>query len=206
MAHENDTFEQHREVLRSRLCDRSVIPQEEDSNGKHDIFERRFFPSGTVNNVLNDDELLRLFKSLATTELDLQPECLARNASKENPRNFIAVLITAKSSINTFVSFAREALVEDSLPLPSLPVENRELLQRVLGNDGAVNDFLEEQIAFSAPVIKRNEEVRGSYGRLPYKRQKLIGKGSFGDVYEVVVSCLSLHVSSPQSVTRMMPS
>jgi hypothetical protein len=71
--------------------------------------------------------------------------------------------------------------------LVRLPTEDGGSLQIILEDDVAADNFLQKQHEFLAPVIEKNKEVKGHFRRLPYVRERLIGQGSFGKIYEVSV-------------------
>ncbi|KAH7067359.1 kinase-like domain-containing protein [Paraphoma chrysanthemicola] len=173
-----------------------------------DQIEQRFFPAGTSETVLTASKLERVFNHVVATHegrsLGIEPRQLARQFESRRLHTFLAILITTKCDIEPLVSFTAR-LVAPSIwtdahqTLATLPVERRDNLSFVLGDDVTADLFFKSQHDFFAPIIEKNKEVKGRYRRLPYVEEKLIGQGSFGKIYEVVVRIIP-HCSLPLAV------
>jgi serine/threonine protein kinase len=162
--------------------------------------ERRFFPAGTAEKVLTSEALTRLFTTISSTErasnLRLQPAVLARLVETRKLHAFLAILVTSNCDLDGFSAFTTNLLAPDQWSNPGgdiqLPTEDGNRLQDILEDDVAADNFLQKQHEFFAAVIEKNKEVKGRFRRLPYVREKLIGQGSFGKIYDVSVRLLSL--------------
>lgn len=157
--------------------------------------ERRFFPAGTAEKVLTCEALTRLFTTISSTErassLRLQPVALARLVETRKLHVFLAILVTSNCDLDGFSAFTTNILAPDQWSNPGgeiqLPTEDSNRLQDILEDDVAADNFLQKQHEFFAAVIEKNKEVKGHFRRLPYVREKLIGQGSFGKIYDVSV-------------------
>lgn len=192
------SFRDLRDSLYRSLVAHSCVPREEHDDGAvTDQLEKRFFPEGTATSVLTASRLERLFTLvIATGYASLQafhPRDLAQRINHRKLHVFLAILITSKCDIESLLSFT-ETLVavrtwtDAESVLAQLPVQRRSNLRTVLGDDVTADIFFQKQYDFFAPVIVKNTEVKGHFHRLPYVSQKLIGQGSFGKIYKVVVS------------------
>jgi hypothetical protein len=191
-------FDACRNNLYQKLAVRACTPKvETDDTGttinKHGVF----YPAGTAKEVLSTENLEQLF-----THVLASPSCpnfsstaleLAQRVKSCKLHKFIAIMIVVNCDLKAMISFtshlvAPRTLSEDVLKNITLPLENPTFAKSVLGNAATTDLFLEKQHEFLAPVIRKYEEVKGDFRRLPYVKEKLIGQGSFGTVYEVEVS------------------
>jgi hypothetical protein len=190
-------FRKLRDYLYKKLVDVSCVPKEElDDDVVTEQLEKRFFPAGTAAKVLTSSRLERLFTLVTATGhpplLRFQPAQLAQQIEVRDLHNYVAILITSKCDIEPLISFT-ETLVatrtwsDTEQQLAALPVHNKSSVWAVIGDDVTADIFFQKQHDFFAPIIVKNKEVRGQFRRLPYVRQKLIGEGSFGKIYKVVV-------------------
>jgi hypothetical protein len=192
------SFKELRDSLYRSLVARSCVPKEEHDDGVvTDQLEKRFFPEGTATNVLTPSKLERLFALvIATGHASLQvfhPRDLAQRLNHRRLHVYLAILITSKCDMESLLSFtenlvASRAWTDVERELAQLPVQHRGNLRRVLGDDVTADIFFQKQYDFFAPVIVKYTEVKGQFHRLPYVNQKLIGQGSFGKIYKVVIS------------------
>ena len=190
------SFKDLRDILYKSLVDNACVPQVDIDGVVTEQLEKRFFPAGTADQVLTRNKLEQLFTLVIATgqlpALDLRPAQLARQVETRKLHVFLAILITSKCDIEALLSFteklvASRAWTEADRKLATLPVEHRGSLRTLLGDDVTADIFFQKQHDFFAPIIEKNKEVRGHFRRVPYVREKLIGQGSFGKIYEVVV-------------------
>jgi hypothetical protein len=191
-------FDACRNNLYQKLATRACTPKiETDDTGtsinKHGVF----YPAGTAKDVLSMENLEQLF-----THVLASPSCpnfsstameLARRVESCKLHKFIAIMIVVNCDLKAMISFtshlvAPQTLSEDVLKNITLPLENPTFAKSILGNAATTDLFLEKQHEFLAPVIRKYKEIKGDFRRLPYVKEKLIGKGSFGTVYKVEVS------------------
>ena len=191
-------FDACRNNLYQKLATRACTPKVETDDGRTPLNRHGvFFPAGTAEKVLSIENLEQLF-----THVLASPTCpnfsstavdLARRVDMRKLQKFIAITIVLNCDLKAMISFtshlvAPRTLSEDVRKNSALPLENPTFAKSVLGNEATANLFLEKQYEFLAPVIKKYKEVKGDFRRLPYVKEKQIGKGSFGTVYKVEVS------------------
>jgi hypothetical protein len=174
-------FRDLRDFIYRQLVALSCVPQVEFNGVVTDQLDKRFFPAGTATKVLTPSRLERLFVSIfavgQTTSPESSPERLAQSVDVRRLHIFLAILITSKVDLETMLSFIEKLVAK----------RQWSSLRAVLGDDVTADIFFQKQHDFLAPVIEKNREIRGHFRRLPYVREKLIGQGSFGKVYKVVV-------------------
>lgn len=207
-------FKDLRTSLYRDLVSYSCVPQVDVEGTFKPQPDKRFFPRGTAKKVLTSDVLGQLF---ALVTLNVPPRVsisrasqLARQVEARKLHVFIAILITSQCDLDAYSAFtarlvAPEIWTDADHRLATLPAEHSRRLREMLGDDLLADNFLDKQYEFFAPVIEKYGEIRGQFRRLPYIREKLIGQGSFGRIYEVVVCdsvtfacrdvCLSLFIS-----------
>jgi hypothetical protein len=183
-------FKDLRNSLYTDLVAYACIPEVEIDGVVTQQLERRFFPAGTAEKVLTFDALERLLTLV--TPARSRPVQLAKQVEIRKLHVFLAVLITSKCDIEALVSFTETLLVPQTwtdalVELVKLPTEHVGNLRNILGDDPTADIFFQKQHDFFAPIIEKNKEISGQFRRVPYVREKLIGQGSFGRIYEVVV-------------------
>jgi hypothetical protein len=183
-------FKDLRNALYADLVAYACVPQVEIDNVVTEQLERRFFPAGTAEKVLTFDALERLLTLVTPT--GFRPALLAQRVETRKLHVFLAVLIASKCDIEALFSFTEKLLTPQIwsnalVELAKLPTEHVDSLRDILGDDPTADIFFQKQHDFFAPIIEKNKEVRGQFRRVPYVREKLIGQGSFGKIYEVVV-------------------
>jgi hypothetical protein len=194
-----DTFKGLRDSLYTSLTDHCCVPQVVDIDGSvADQLERRFFPAGTAAKVLTVSKLERLFTLVARQAGHKSPllsnsSQLAQQAGIRKLHEFIAILIISRCDIEALVSFTEKLVATQTWTaaehaLARLPAERRDTLRAILGDQVTADIFFQEQHDFFAAIIEKHKEIKGNFRRVPYVREKLIGQGSFGKIYEVVVS------------------
>lgn len=196
MAQNQSSFRALRNSLYRSLVTCACIPQLEIDGVVAEQPEKRFFPAGTAESILTTDVLRHLFTSIVAPgkshAFGLQPSQLAYHVEVRELHVFLAVLIISKCDIEPLLSFTEKLVAprtwtEAEHKLAKLPVEHSHSLRVTLGDDVTADDFLQKQHEFFSPVIHKNKEIRGHFRRLPYVSEKLIGQGSFGKIYAVVV-------------------
>jgi hypothetical protein len=192
----DSTFKELRNILYTNLVGYCCIPQVEIDGVVTDQLERPFFPDGTATRVLTFSKLERLFTSIIpggqAITAAFRPTQLAHNVEARMLHKFLAILIILRCDIQSFLSFteklvAPQTWTADDYALAKLPAEHRDSLRAIFGDDMTANIFFQKQHDFFAPIIEKNKEVRSRFRRVPYVREKLIGQGSFGKIYEVDV-------------------
>jgi hypothetical protein len=204
MAHDDARrFKDLRNSLYTDLIAYAYIPEVEIDGVVTKQLERRFYPAGTAEKVLTFDALERLLALVTPT--GFRPVHLAQQVDVRKLHVFLAVLIASKCDIEALASFTETLLVPriwtDALDgLAKLPTEHVGNLRDVLGDEPTADIFFQKQHDFFAPIIEKNKEVRGQFRRVPYVREKLIGQGSFGRIYEVVVSLRYSSIIEPVEI------
>ncbi|KAF2027483.1 kinase-like protein [Setomelanomma holmii] len=199
MAKNGEGFKPLRDSLYRSLVALACVPRvwQEYNESWVDQIEQRFFPAGTAEAVLTLSTLEQLFALIVATRdgqsLSVHPVRLAHQFEDRKLHTFLAILITSKCDIEPLISFTRKFVAppiwtDADKALAELPSERRDSLRAVLGDEVAVDFFFKGQHDFFAPIIGKNKEIRGSFRRLPYVKQKLIGQGSFGRIFEVEIS------------------
>jgi serine/threonine protein kinase len=185
-------FKDLRNSLYTDLVAYACIPRVEIDGVVTEQLERRFFPADTAKKVLTSNALDRLLTLVTPT--GIRPAHLAQQVETRKLHVFLAVLIASNCDIEALASFTKTLLVPRTWTnalseLAKLPTEHVGNLRDVLGDIQSADLFFQIQHDFFAPIIEKNKEVRSQFRRVPYVREKLIGQGSFGRIYEVVV-CL----------------
>jgi hypothetical protein len=186
------TFKDVRNSLYAELVAFACVPQQVDVDGKTtDQLERRFFPVGTAEKVLTFKALERLLRWVTPTGF-LSGE-LAQRVEIRKLHVFLAILIVSQCDEDVLSSFTKVLLTpptwtETLITLAKLPAESVGDLRDILCDDPTADIFFQKQHDFFAPIIEKNREIRSLYRRVPYMKEKLVGQGSFGKIYEVVVS------------------
>jgi hypothetical protein len=191
------SFKDVRKSLYMDLTAHAYIPMVVDiDGGVTKEVDKRFFPAGTAEKVLTPEALTRLFKTIASTQpesvLSLQPAQIAKQVETRKLHVFLAILITSNCDLEALSAFTTKLLAQtqwtnDDGEFVKLPIEDAESLQIILEDSVAADNFLQKQHEFFAAIIEKNKEVKGRFRRLPYVREKLIGQGSFGKIYDVSV-------------------
>jgi hypothetical protein len=191
------TFKDVRNSLYTDLGKHACVPQVDVDGTITEELERRFFPAGTAEKVLTFDALERLLRWVQPT--GFRSTELAQLVETRKLHVFLAILIASQCDKDALSSFTKKLLTpriwtNDLIDLAKLPAERIDSLREILCDDPTADIFFQKQHDFFAPIIEKNKETRSLYRRVPYVREKLIGQGSFGRIYEVVVrpSLLSL--------------
>jgi hypothetical protein len=200
-------FKRLRDSLYQHLVTLSCVPKFEKDGVEIEQLEKRFFPEGTAAQVLTLPRLEKLFTLVVATRhaslSGFDPAQLAQQIDVRNLRVYLAILITSKCDIEALLSFTEKLVTsiwnDAERRLAELPAQYRSNVSIVLGDDVTADIFFQKQYDFFAPVILKNREVKGEFHRLPYVREKLIGEGSFGKIYKVVVSSFTLYVHGGSS-------
>jgi hypothetical protein len=199
-----DNFRDLRNTLYTNLVAYCCIPQVEIDGVVTDQLERPFFPAGTAAKVLTFNKLERLFTSIIPSGHVLlssfSPAQLAQQAETRNLHEFLAILIVSRCDIEPLLSFTQKLVASQTWTdaersLAQLPSQHRGSLRIILSDDVTADIFFQKQHDFFAPIIKKNKEVKSHFRRVPYVREKLIGQGSFGKIFEVVVRFTALQLS-----------
>ncbi|KAF3001347.1 hypothetical protein E8E13_006070 [Curvularia kusanoi] len=160
---ENMDFDAYCNLLYQNLARHACYPRTETDGAGPSINKNGvFFPEGTAEEALSIRKLGHLFNHILRSG---SPAC--RDIS------------------GTAANLAQRVVERE---LRKLPIDNFTFVKSILGSDATTALFLEKQYEFLAPVIKKYEEVKGDFRRVPYVRERLIGRGSFGMVYEVEIS------------------
>jgi hypothetical protein len=193
-----DTFKSLRDSLYTSLTEHCCVPKVETDGIVTDQLERRFFPAGTATRVLTFNKLERLFTLVVLQAGYRSPSVvdssrLAQQAVIRRLHEFIAILIISRCDIEALVSFTEKLVATQTWTaaeraLAKLPAERRDTLRAILGDQVLADVFFQEQHDFFAAIIEKHKEIKGNFRRVPYVQEKLIGQGSFGKIYEVVVS------------------
>jgi len=210
---DSGNFRNLRDSLYGNLVALACVPKVEIDGVETEQLERRFFPDGSATKVLTFSRLERLFALVVATGHEqlrrVEPRQLARQLGDRNLHVYLAILITSKCDLESLLSFTTKLLVPRTWTdveheLARLPVEHRSSLRVVLGDDVTADIFFQKQHDFFAPVIEKNKEIRGHFRRVPYVKEKLIGQGSFGKIYEVVVRLLAMRSSLHSTHLRLL--
>jgi hypothetical protein len=202
------SFKDVRKSLYTELMAHACVPEVEIDGVVTKDTDKRFFPAGTAEKVLTSDALERLFTTICSTEevraLQFRPAYLAQQVEIRKLHGFLAILITSNCDADVLSAVTSELLAptqwtSTDIELVKLPVENGDNLRTIFGDDVAVDNFLQKQHEFCAPIIEKGKEIRGQFRRVPYVKEKLIGQGSFGKIYDVYV-----RVSFPITSLREM--
>jgi hypothetical protein len=186
----NVAFKEVRNSLYTDLIACACIPQVDVEGTRTDQLERRFFPAGTAEKILTFDALERLVTWV--TPAGFRSAELAQRVEIRKLHMFLLILIASQCDEDVLSTFTRKMLAPQKWTvalseLAKLPAERIDNLREVLCDDTTADIFFHKQYEFFAPIIEKNKEIKSSYHRVPYIREKLIGQGSFGRIYEVVV-------------------
>jgi hypothetical protein len=191
------SFKEFRNALYSTLLAHACIPQSDIEGVVTEHHEKRFFPAGTAKTVFTLGTLEQLFALVMhkgqLPSLGLHPSQLAQRVVTHKLHVFLAILIISKCDIEAILAFTQklvnpEEWTEVERKIARLPHEHSRSLRAILGDDDVTADlFLEKQHEFLAPIIEKNKENKGRYRRVPYVKERLIGSGSFGRIFEVKV-------------------
>lgn len=158
-----------------------------------------FAPDGTAKEVLDNDTLRRVFRSLGLRS-NLTEEDLASRVDARDLHSFLAVLMFTGCSIDAARRFTTKLVAKDlwTKDFWSLPVAHEKLLD-FFGEKVTPHRIMGEQACFCPVVIHKGVqlEVPSPKGRLPYLEQKRRAEGSFGKVYEVKIA--KGHFYDPQT-------
>ncbi|KAF6834742.1 protein kinase domain-containing protein [Colletotrichum musicola] len=160
----------------------------------------KFATVATPENVLTPDNLRRVYQSLAVSEgvveleSTIDEEEFAQIVQREKVHTFLAVLLYANCSAHAVWTFVSKLVPpdnhDDAEPPYSLPADKK-YLQRLFDNDGeTVTSFYQAQPHFSTVVLRAGENVKVRNDEmcpLPYREDKKIGDGSFGNVFKVKI-------------------
>jgi hypothetical protein len=202
------SFKDVRKSLYTELMAHACVPEVEIDGVVTKDTDKRFFPAGTAEKVLTSGALERLFTTICSTRevraLQLRPFQLGQQVNDRKLHGFLAILITSNCDADVFAGVTTSLLAprpwtSSEIGLVKLPVENGNSLRAIFGDDVAVDNFLQKQHEFCAPIIEKGKEIRGQFRRVPYVKEKLIGQGSFGKIYDVYV-----RVSFPITALREM--
>ncbi|GLI79203.1 hypothetical protein PoHVEF18_007531 [Penicillium ochrochloron] len=163
----------------------------------------KFAPRGTAETLLRGPRLLQFFQSLSLPEVAIQAldppyeETLARRLREKRLHDFLAILICSNREIEAVQNFVIKVLARESWAAErcSLPT-NRETLTELFEDTMATERFLAQQAIFCAAVISVGAEVSIQNVKeqiLPYKKEKVIGKGSFGKVFMTAIAGGHIH-------------
>ncbi|KAF9692108.1 hypothetical protein EKO04_009934 [Ascochyta lentis] len=194
MARDVESFQSLRGSLSRSLRQEAHIPVIIDErNVMTEKNEQRFFPAGTATKILTINKLERLFTQVTAADptIELQPRWLAQKADRRELHVFLATLIISNCNLDVLESFTQKIVAQGTVghSLWNLPIEGLVYLKNILGGDEvAADDFHRHQYDFLAPVIEKNNEIKGNFQRLPFLSEVLIGEGSFGKIYKVVIS------------------
>jgi hypothetical protein len=190
------SFKELRDALCKEIMSCACTPNVDVVGVITSQLERRFFPTGTAERILDPKTLDRLF-ALAALHMGMVsegswPAHLGQIVDHRKLHVFLAILIISRCDAHAFASVVRKLLIptewtDSHRELVKLPVVDSGSLQQLWGDDVMTEAFMWKQHEFLAPVIKRKTEIRGRFYRLPYISEKVIGQGSFGKVYEVEV-------------------
>ncbi|PSN67175.1 kinase-like protein [Corynespora cassiicola Philippines] len=224
MAHSSSSLEGLLDSVYRSLVRCIIVPELEveevdpDSGEKHTevIIQRdkRFFPKDTAKNVLGYEKLELLFDYLvADPQLrsrSLRPSWLAQNVLDRKLQNFLAILIYSHCRAQALIKFTLNLVATELWGLAekeraNLPTQDVDKLKDILGNDQdvVVDTFLGNQGLFFAAIIRKNQERKyNTWSTVPYQREKLIGEGSFGKIYMVVIAAGHFQYEEGMSNTR----
>lgn len=163
----------------------------------------KFAPRGTAETLLRGPRLLQFFQSLSLPEVAIQAldppyeETLARRLREKRLHDFLAILICSNREIEAVQNFVIKVLARESWAAErcSLPT-NRETLTELFEDTMATERFLAQQAIFCAAVISVGAEVSIQNVKeqiLPYKKEEVIGKGSFGKVFMTAIAGGHIH-------------
>lgn len=194
----SQSFRDTRDALYRSLVAHSCVPRIEHDGVVTEQLEKRFFPAGTAAKVLTYSKLERLFTLLIATGyvplVSFQPAQLAQELNARKLHVYLAVLVTSKCDIESLLSFTEKLVAtrawteaQREIAVLPVPVQYKDRLLTVLGDDVTADIFFQKQHDFFAPVIVKNKEVKGQFRRLPYVSEQLVGEGSFGKIFKVVV-------------------
>jgi hypothetical protein len=193
-------FRDLRNTLYKSLVAYRCVPKVEIDGVITDQLERSFFPAGTAAKVLTFNKLERLFKLLTPAERVPLSAHLAQQVETRKLHEFLAILVVIRCDIEPLNSFTEKLVASKTWTaaehaLARLPAEHCDNLKTILGDDLTADIFFQKQHDFFAPIIEKNKEIKSQFRRMPYVREKLIGQGSFGKIYEVVVRFAVIQLS-----------
>jgi hypothetical protein len=193
-------FKDFRDALYEKFMSCACTPNVEINGVMTSQPEKRFFPTGTAERILDPKILEQLlfgalwyWGQLREGYLDCP---LSQIAVDQKLHIFLAILIvsqcdaqtlarTLKSVVNRVLLARRWTELHEELT--KLPLNHDGSLQKLCEDHMLTDIFMKKQHEFFAPIIKRKTEIRGPFRRLPYTSEKVIGQGSLGQVYAVVV-------------------
>ncbi|KAJ5897090.1 uncharacterized protein N7473_006489 [Penicillium subrubescens] len=163
----------------------------------------KFAPRGTAETLLRGLKLLQFFNCLSLPEVAIQAldppyeETLARRLSEKRLHDFLAILIYSECEIEAVQHFVINLLVRESWAAErcSLPTSG-ETLMELFEDTIATDKFLTQQAIFCPAVLVVGMEVlipNVEGRRLPYVKEQIIGKGSFGTVFKTAIAEGHIH-------------
>ncbi|KAK1622207.1 kinase-like domain-containing protein [Colletotrichum phormii] len=180
-----------------------------------DSTNQRFAITGTSKEVLTATQLECLFDTLLIGHMAERPNFridkhdFSKLVQHRELHDFLAVLLFARCPVEAARAFtlnlvygniwteimSSESGMLKEPPRRSLLPTDRDFLNRIFDADAdTVDMFYDTQACFSTVVIRCGKEETGTVVevlercRLPYIREKPLGSGSYGDVYEVEVA------------------
>lgn len=162
-----------------------------------------FVTRGTAAEVLHDENLKHLLRSLGSSRFPMEPQLsinedvFVARIKERVLHDFLAILIFARCSIAATERFVTKFIAVDEwgLGLPAtdksaLPAKHR-TLKEIFENIPDADSFFANQAYFCALVLRKREEVRiesRDHQRPPYLDQSLLAEGAFGKVYRVRIA------------------
>lgn len=158
-----------------------------------------FVTNGTAEDVLHNGKLAELYRVLyCLGPVEITESIFIQRINERQLHKFLTILLYARLSTSAAQSFVRNLIACNSWPVPwagrhsgihTLPAELPQL-EELFGtsrNDAAL--FYNDQPRFCAVVIGETEKVSDlNCVRLPYLREKELGIGAYGRVFEVEVA------------------
>ncbi|KAJ4122804.1 hypothetical protein NW768_010249 [Fusarium equiseti] len=162
---------------------------------KGDINGNMFATRKLAKDVLSDDELRRVYKSLRSSEQSSSSagsnseNSFVQNINNKTLHDFLAVLLYAHCAKSAALSFEANLVFSD-VPQISLPV-SKNYLSGVFGEGSEdIRDFLQHQKYFCTIVIGFPEDIilQGLSRSKPWLSERPLGSGSFGNVFAVDIA------------------
>ncbi|RCI08828.1 hypothetical protein L249_4821 [Ophiocordyceps polyrhachis-furcata BCC 54312] len=152
----------------------------------------RFAPRGTSSTVLQDDQLRRFMRSLNLNDPPLTEAQFADRVNERELHDFLATLILGCCSAKAAQAFVTKlaAAPDFDEAIGRLPA-SEDQLEELFGKTVDVLKFHGNQAYFCTVVLRKGDEVcveDDGFQRLPYLENHSLRKGSFGEVFKVVIA------------------
>ncbi|PMD67465.1 kinase-like protein [Hyaloscypha bicolor E] len=164
---------------------RNLLPDEEHS--------LRFAPRGIAEQVLHDENLGSVFRSLSLSPTDwpddFNENVFVQKIKDKKLHNVLAIILYASCNITAAQAFISKLVIGDGSS--NLPLSRDACLELFDGSHAQTRKYRDAQPIFCTVVIGDPHSLKIQdlkEWRLPYLEPTYIGDGSFGEVYAVKIA------------------